>query len=65
MWEELVKFQKEGTFFLVCRPVKCPVAEMTGIDHKKSLLATWCWGTAGCGELSQLQLYRLDRVKHL
>ncbi|MGH7770362.1 MAG: hypothetical protein ACREQP_23155 [Candidatus Binatia bacterium] len=63
LWSELAEDEKGRRLLFVCRPLNCSEIESEALQSRRSLSATWRWGSASeKTEFNQLFLYEIGSV---
>lgn len=64
LWSEITEHEKGTQLLVACRAfINCSDVEAEGLNSRRSLLATWQWGTfRGGGKPNQLRLYELKSI---
>lgn len=63
---ELAQLEESDKILFVCRPVgsRCSNVEIESLKSRRSLLATWQWGTVSATtKFNQIRLYEVESVK--
>jgi 4-amino-4-deoxy-L-arabinose transferase-like glycosyltransferase len=63
LWGELTEYEKGSRLLFACRPHRCSDVETEALESRRSLLATWRWGSPSeTTEFNQLFLYKIKSV---